>query len=395
ARRADEFPRLPKLTGTDFDRLCVHIEDVVPPGEADYYSLVVLSRELVKHRNWLSKLERLVSYTHPDQRDQALTLLDGVFADLFGVATALQDFLGYQRNLADALCAIVDLCEGRFVANKSDAKDQIAAIAPLIADGRLAETRKSLMDRMLRQLASAQPLSRNDPSLEREAFRRVAFRLFRSGSLIGGADTAEALTRRFVFMQEAGGRAGLRVAVGGVVALVADPAFAVSYLLDLAGTPLGGDLFEDIAAALRRVIGVRTVDALVAAGTSVQETLLRVTGLYDKIAGASGFPETERRGLLDHLDRLLCRYLEREGVIEKLDDPKALLRDRATRLIEFCASELLPVGSKAVGIARARVVALLKQPNFEVRFVDGLTDAAGRDEALRVFHALMARAGFR
>ena len=336
-----------------------------------------------------------MGYIRPDQRKEALALLDGVLADIFGVATALQDILGYQKNLAEAICAIVDLCEGRFSAEKSDVKEQISAIAPLIADGRLTEARTSLMDRMLRQLASAQPLSRNDPSCEGDAFRRVALRLLRPDGLIGGSDTAEALTRRFVFMQETGGKVGLRLAVGGVVGVVTDPTFAVAYLLQLADSSLGEELSVEIVKSLRHVIGVRTIDSLVSADTPIQQTLLHATAIYNKISTAAMLPEDERQNLLEHLDQLLCRYLKRKGVIEKLDSPKAVLRERATRLIEFCAGGLLPEDSKAAEIARGRVGSLLKQPNFEVRFVEGLNDAVSRDEALRVFYALLSRAGFR
>ena len=78
ARRANEHANLPKLAGNDFDKILARVERIAPPGEVDYYSLVVLSRDLVQHRNWLGKLERLVELTHPDQKEEALALLDGV-----------------------------------------------------------------------------------------------------------------------------------------------------------------------------------------------------------------------------------------------------------------------------------------------------------------------------
>ncbi|MDR3439379.1 hypothetical protein [Telmatospirillum sp.] len=395
ARRADEYPNLPKLTGNDFGKLCARLETMVPPGDGDFYALVVLSRDLVQHRNWLGKLERLAGLAQPGQQQPAMALLDGVFADLFGVASALQDVLGYQRNLAEALCAIIDLYEGRFVAERSDAKEQIAAITPLIAGGRLEETRKSLMDRIIRQLSSAQPLSRNDPSHEREAFRAVALRLFRPEGLIGGSETAEALTRRFVYLQDEGGKAGLRRAVPGVTTLVANQTFSVVYLLQLAASPLGAELSQDVIATLWQVLGGNTIDTLMAPGTPIRDKLSRVTGLYHKISDAEALPEAERQRLLTHLDTVLCGYVKREGIIEKLDDPKASLRNRATRLIEFCASNLLPMKSKTHALARERVVALLKQPNFEVHFTDGIADPTRCEDSLRAFYALLARAGFK
>jgi len=395
ARRADEFSRLPKLSGNDFDSLCERLEHIVPPGESDFYALVLLSRELVKHRNWLSKLERLVAFTHPDQQAPVMLLLDGVIADIFGVASALQDVLGYQRNLAEAICALLDLYEGRAAPGKGDAGEQIAIIAPMIADGRLSETRQSLLDRVLRQLASAQPLSRNDPSLERDAFRQVARRLFRSGDLLGGADAAEALARRYVYLQEAGGRLGLRRAVSGVISLVDDPLFAVVFLSHLAQGRLAADLKDEIATQFRQTLSVASLDALVPPGASQEEHLALGTALYGKVTTSAVVTGDDRVGLLDHLDRLLCLYLKGKRVIEKMDDPTATLLERATRLIEFCASDLLPANSRAAAATRGRVVALLKQPNFETHLIAGVSDAGAREEVLRRFHALLERAGFR
>lgn len=395
ARRAESYPNLPKLASNDFDMLVTRIERMVPPGESDFYTLVALSRELVKYRNWLGKLERLAGLTHPGQAEQSLALLDGVLADFFGVASALQDVLGYQRNLGEAICAILDLCEGRFAAEKSDARDQIAVIAPLIADGRLEQTRQSLIDRALRQLSSAQPLSRDDPSHEVAAFRRVALRLLRPDGLIGGADAAVALTRRYVQMQEVGGQAGLRRAVSGVVAAAGDSLFSVVYLLQLVSTPLGVELAEEISATLLDKVGSGTIDGLVPKDGSIRDKLSRMSSLYEKLAAARILSDDLRLRLLDHLDRLLGQFVKGQGIIEKLDDPKAPLRDRATRLIEFCAANVLPKKSKVHELACNRVVALLKQPNFDARFVEGITDPTHRDDSLRKFHALLEHAGFK
>ncbi len=394
ARRAEEHPNLPRLKGHDFDKIVARLEAIAPPDEIDYYALVVLSRELMEHRSWLGKLERLVELTNPKLRQEVLALLDGVFADLLGVPTALQDVLGYQRNLAHALCAIADLCEGRFAAERSDAREQIAVLNPLLAEGKLEDTRKALVERLQRQLASGQALNRSDPSREREAFREVAERLFRPEGFLGGPETAEALTRRFVYLQESGGKKGLQDAVGGVVSLMPDSLFRIVYLTQLAASPLGAELMGPILGMLRGVLGAGGANALVPSSWSVKDKLLRITRLFDCIGGAEALPEDGRRALLDILDNLLTEYIKREGIIEKLDDPAAKLRDRATRLLEFCAARVLPTGSKAHRQARLRVIELLKQPNFEWHFVEDVANPATREEMLRALHALLARGGF-
>ncbi|PKU23904.1 hypothetical protein, partial [Telmatospirillum siberiense] len=395
AREADEHPGLPKLKGDDFGKILAKIEQFAAPDDVNFYSLVVLSRDLVERRSWLAKLERLVLLTDPAQRVEAFALLDGVIADLFGVPSALQDVLGVQRNLAEALCAIADLYDGRFDNERSDARGQLAILSPLLAGGRLEETRRALLERLLRQLSGVQPLNRHDPSREREAFREVARRLFRPDGLMGGADAAEALTRRFVLLGQAGGQAGLRQAVGGVVVTLADPLFSVTYLLELAASPLGAGLIAEILANLHRLIGVPDINFLAPAASPVKDKLLRITRIYEVIASTGGVPDGERARLLDRLDEVLSGYIKREGVIERLDNPSAPLRDRAIRLLEFCAARVLPPASKAQALARERVVALLRQPNFEERCVADISSPARGEEVLRNLHALMARGGFR
>lgn len=394
-RQAEQHPNLPRLKGNDFGRILTLVERFASPDEVAFYALVVLSRDLVERRNWLGKLDRLAALTHPEQKGQSLSLIDGVIADVVGVPSALQDVLGYQRNLGDALCAIADLSEGRFAADHSDARDQLQVIGPLLASGKLEETRKALMDRLFRELSSGQPLNRQDPSGEREAFRRVALRLFRHDGLYGGPRAAEALTRRFVFLQEAGGRTGLRQAVDGVLASVGDPLFNVEYLLDLATSPLAADLSSDILRHLVRQVGVDDIDALVPKGWAAKDKLLRMTRLYDTIQASRAFGAADRHQLLQAVDRTLSLYIQRQGVIERLDDPSALLRDRATRLLEFCAARVLPPSSKAQALARERVIALLRQPNFEEHFVAGITSRGAHEQALRSLHALLKRGGFK
>jgi hypothetical protein len=394
ARRAEENTRLPQLKGIGFDKVIHRIERIVPPEEVEYYALVVLCRDLVERRNWLGKLERLAELARPEVRGNVLSLVDGVVADVVGVPTALQDILGYQRNLAQALCSIADLWEGCFNSERSDAHEQITVFGPYLADGRLESTRRALMERLLRQLSSVQPLDRHEPGRERDAFRQVAGRLFRPNGFLGGPATAAALTRRFSLLLEGGGPAALRQSVAGVAAAMPDRQFRFVYLAELAASELGGELIPAILAQFREEMNVSTLEALVPQGLPPKGKLMQATGLYNTVVDASAVPESDRVALLMRLDQLLSQYLQRSGIVEKLDDPNAPLRDRATRLVQFCAAAILPAQSHALQWTRERVISLLRQPDFDMRFIEGIVDLQQSEEALRNFHALLVRAGF-
>ena len=395
ARRTEEIPNLPSLRHNDFARLVGETATLAPPDEGEYVALVVLSRDLMEHASWLAKLERLVSLTQADLPAPALAILDGVYADLFGVPSALQEVLGPRINLAEAVIAIADLCEGKLTTAAPGMDETMGLINRLIAEGRLEETRTSLIDRLQRQLAGGQPLARNEPGLEGDALRRVALRLFTSAGLLGGPAMAAALTRRAVLLQEAGGKTGLRKAVEALTALLPDSLMRLFYLRELAASDLREDLGETIEECVAREMKASSVDLLAPPRATPTEKMRRVTRLYEEIGEAAVWQEELRGSLRGHLDRLLVGFIESKGIIEKLDDPSARLRDRAIRLLEFSAARVLPAGSEAHRIARDRIVDILRQPNFERHFIEGITSPAEAETLLRHLHGLLARGGYR
>jgi hypothetical protein len=56
---------------------------------------------------------------------------------------------------------------------------------------------------------------------------------------------------------------------------------------------------------------------------------------------------------------------------------------------------VLPTGSEAHRIARDRIVGILRQPQFEVHFIEGVAQPAEAEKMLRHLHGLLARGGYR
>ena len=195
--KLSDGPSLPALMDDDFQAVVDALAGRAAAGREDFPALVVLCRDLVQHRSWLAKFERLAKMTGPEPRDDVLALMDGVVADLFYLPAALDDILGFQRNLGHLLCSIADLCHGCFDASASEARDALAVFLPLLAAGRMPQTQTALLDRLTRQITSSQPLDRYDPACEQSAFRAVAGRLRQpDGTVLGGSLVAEALNKR-------------------------------------------------------------------------------------------------------------------------------------------------------------------------------------------------------
>lgn len=392
ARKTEEV-KLPTITGSDFAKLFENVAGVVAPAEVAYSVRTVLSRDLIEYRSWLGKLDRLAGLVRADYPDEVLAALDEVIADLVAIPSALQEILGYRRNLAHALCALADLYEHGETVEKSDSNVELGAIGPLIASGRLAETRQALLDCLVQQLAGSQPLSRNEPSAEKDGFRMVTRRMLRPTDLLGGPATAAALTRRHVLFLEGGGKRALRDSVGGVLSFVDELQERIVYLVALAASELGEGLQDIILKDLRALLGNADINQIVPPAWAPTDKLRRVKGVFDMVNESAGLPADERTRLADMVDDMVAVFIDRERIIAKLDDPSAPLRDRATRLVDFCAAGLLPDG-RSLRVARDRVVRHLRRPNFDQVFLEGV-DPEHHAEALRDFHQRLERAGIR
>lgn len=390
ARRADGM-KLPKLDGCFkdmYDRVASMARE---PTEADFLSMVVLSRDLVDVRSWVGKLERLCTLAVAEGDSHALDLLDGVIADVLG-SNVVQEILGFQPSLAAAICAMLDLAEGNFAITKSDAGESAEMLNKLFKQQKLPQSRVVLIDRAHRQLRSPNPLYRNDPSKEREAFTQVLNRMLGAEGPLFGADTAEALTTRYTRLIDEGGARGRTQAIGNCFTLMPDLAFGIMYLCDLAASPMGPEHASDIMGHFQRVLGCISIMRLCQRGLTPKDKMIRATNAHRAI-NRSPFPQAMKEKLGNHLDAILERYLIEEQIIEKLDHQDSTLRDRAIRLVQFCAAGVLPEG-KAMTRARERILMLLRQPNFDAHFVDGIADPAKAQKALRDFHVLLVRAGF-
>jgi hypothetical protein len=388
ARRADRI-KAGKVEG----RLSDTMREVRGQGgEApEYLAMVVLVRELVGMRSFAAKLDRLCRLAVEEVEMQAGLLLDAVIADLMGT-NVLQEILGFQPSLGSAIVAMLDLADGNFDPAKSDSPEICEMLVRLFGRHRLPGSRHVMIDRAMRQLKSTSPLSRNDPGKEMEEYQKVLVRLLSPQGLLAGPDAAEALTVRGARFVEQGGATGRRAAITNTVQALPDKATGVMYLSELTKTGFGDEHLDDIIRQLDFVFSTRVIGELTRRTSSPKERLMTATGAFNA-AVSSALPEDIKTRVAHHIDGVLERFLVDESVIEKLDHPADHIRDRAVRLVKFAGAGVLPEG-KALARARERIIKLLRQPNFDARFVEGIPDPEKQQKALRDFHKLLVQAGF-
>ncbi len=387
AREAQSI-KLPKLKGKFSDTLAAMPK--VESHPVEYLAMVVLARDLTGIPSWTGKIDRLCDMALHEHDRTALLLLDTVIADLLG-ANVIQELLGWQRSLGSAIISMLDLADGVFDTTASDAKETADRLLTLFQENALPASQRVLVDRALRQLKSSAPLYKADPSKEMEEYQRVLARLLVPGGILSGAQAAEALTLRGSQFVEAGGKSGRRAAIGATVEALPDPARGAMYLAELSKTELNEDHMDDIITQLDVVFSARVINQLCQQSMSHKDRMVTATGAYQATA-SSALPDDIKAQVTEHIDSVLERYLLDENIIDRLDNPGTHIRDRAVRLVKFCGAGVLPEG-KALTLARKRIIKLLKQPNFDQHFIEGIGDPAKAEKALRDFHKLLVQGG--
>ncbi len=387
--RKVEKAELPKLT-ENFSAAMTAVQGLADedPG---YLALVVLARDLLNLRSFAGKLERLCKLAAAETDPKALTMLDGVITDVLG-ANVLQEVLGWMPGLGRAVAAMFDLADGILIAEKSEAPEAAALLNRLMGESKLPAARALILDRAHRQLRSTNPLYRSDATKEMDEFNRLLKRLITQNGLYSGTETAEAVTSRYTRLLPQGGAVGRRSAIISLFRMMPDKAMGVIYLCDLARSEMGTEHAEDMIEQFNPVFQARNIADFCDKGLSPRDRMARAT-LAHRTMSASVYPDELKKRITDHIDGVLERYLNEHQIIEKLDHADSPLRDRAVRLVQFCAAGVLPEG-KALSRARQRILTLLRQPNFDAHFVEGITDPARAQVALRDFHGLLVKAGF-
>jgi len=359
-----------------------------------FQARLLMAEQLLELRGWAAKLDKVLRWSAEEGAEAHMMLLDGLIADLLIPAETIQDLLGFQPNLAAALIQMCNLAAGK--AEKAEqVSETFSALNRLLAEGKLPETQEALFNRVHRELRSANPLSRNEPSQEFEAFLRVLNRLVGPTDITGGPLMAEALTHRYVRSQNVGGQAGLQNAIDDLPIDLGGRCRGIVYLINLVEAPRFAEKFKDhILRKLGYWVDDAGIDEWVPAKLPPPERMTALTNCFRAITQNQTLPEKLRADLANAADVVLVAYLEQSGVIEKIDKPEDPLAFRALRLVKFCGSGVLIKG-KSLALAQKRVLGHLRQPNFEEKFLSSIPDKGQAEKHLREFHKLLVESGFK
>lgn len=362
--------------------------------QAEHTLRSLLAMALLEKRNWLAKLELLLAWSEEAAAGAQGGIIDGIVADLTVPAQMIQDLLGFQANLACALGQIVELAEG----SATIAKGAPATFEPLnalFAARRLEQTRAVLLTRVIREVAGSNPLSRNDPGQEFEMFHKLLHRLVGRTYVVGGPPMAEALVQRGARVISTGyGSVNVGLALNQLIGALGDGCLRMFFLLTFAGSSLGRAMGPALTEVLSGHLERSShIDQWVPARDPPRDRMMALKAAEAQVRECPYLDETVRAGLARRIDDVMVRYLQAEGVIEKIDKPDDPLAMRAIRLVKFCGSGVLIKG-RSLDMAKARVIEHLRQKQFEEKFLASIPDPAQAEKALRDFHRLLVESGF-
>lgn len=368
-------------------------------GDQDCAFLIRLAvaRELVQERSYFAKLGKAVDWATPCESDAGRAVADTFISDTLCNPETLQDLLGTQQSLSDALGALVSLTQGSLETDADgqpdDAPQAVAArLTDLFARGVLPDSRVVLVDRVRRQVAGKQPLSQAGGDDEADALKGLVDTLMPDGTLLGGSGMAEALTHRQSRIINKGGANGLREATGRMLPIFGDPVRKAAYLIALSESGLAATIGEEIAMQIEGLfVRPDSVKHIVRDDRPPNKKMQTVTAVY-RMFNESTIDCTLKSRIAKRLDELLARYITEDKILDRVDDPNRPLHIRAFMLLAMCSPEMLPEG-QASKLARQIVVKHLRRKNFESELV-AQVPVAEKERVLRDFHVQLHRCGF-
>ena len=397
AKRAREVDskELPELKGSTLDELLRRIDArYTDAEERNYLAHVAFVRQSINWTGWLGKMSELLPMAQSQKDERARAMVDEMLSDIFVAKTVIKDVIGVSKHLGDAVMRILDLMEGKCKPTKFAVEELVALLNELFAANLLPRSKKVLLDRLERDLSSAVRLTNSeDIAPDKVFFDTVLDRVITDHGMIGGSAVAIGLTERWARLNNIGGPTGRKRAMEGVRDKLMSGKRKFIYLLamyDPNGTP---DMKALIESQVRDLGGQLNTIQKIAPEARTEKTRLHEVAGMQRLVLDSTLPDRLRDPVAAKFDELVSDYIISQGVIQRLDDERLVFRERATRLVTFCASGVLTVG-RATTIARDNVVSYLRRKDFISEFTADIPDPGDKEKAIKEFYGLLAKTGF-
>jgi hypothetical protein len=386
---------LPELKGSTLDELLRRIDArYTDADERSYLANVAFVRQSINWTGWLGKMSELLPMAQSQKDERARAMVDEMMADILMSKTIVKDVIGVSKHLGDAIMRILDLLEGKCKPTKFAVEELVALLNQLFAAGLLPRSKNVLFERLERDLANTVRLTNSEDIAEDKAyFDIILSRVVTTHGVIGGGPVAVGLTERWARLTNIGGAAGKKRAMEGVRDKLTSGQRKFVYLLAMYDRKAEPELRTLVELQVRDLAGQLNTIQKIAPEARTEKTRLQEVAGMQRLVLDSQLPDRLRDPVAAKFDELVSDYIISQGVIERLDDKRLAFRERATRLVTFCASGVLTVG-RATTIARDNIVSYLRRKDFISAFTEDIPEPADKEKAIKEFYGLLAKTGF-
>ena len=394
AREADGKD-IPELKGSTLDEVLRRIDAKTPDAdERTFMANFALVKLSLNWQGLLGKMTYLLPMASSEKDGRAIGMVDEMMADILVAKTIIKDVIGISKHMGDALMRILDLLEGKCAPTKFAAPEVLDMLNALFAADKLPRSKAALIDRVERDLKSVVRLTNSETTTaDKEFFNQILARVVTDRGVYGGMPVATGLAERWARLHNIGGVTGRKKAIEGVCGLLESGKRKFVYLLSLYDEKAESEVRGMIEVQIRGLVGQLNTIQKIAPSARTEKARLQEVTAVQKLVLESHLDARFKNPIAEAFDKLVADYIVAENVIQRLDDARLPFRDRATRLVTFCASGVLTVG-KASSIARDTILGYLRRKDFITEFTADIPEPADKEKAIKEFYILLAGTGF-
>ncbi|WP_244433920.1 protein kinase, partial [Azospirillum sp. B506] len=345
-----------------------------PTGDADYDLRVAIALELVDCKSWTGKLDRLLEL-HQWDRDERLSMaVDGVIGDILASTSAGAELFGANLLPGTLLATLCDLLFGR-IGMEAIGPNRIGVLNALFRQGKLAQAKAAVLDRIRRQLKAPQPLGRGAFDQEKEMLTTLVAHLLTRDGLIGGAAMADALTVRFSRRLEQGGASAYRRSIVGLGEGQSDLICRIHYLTRIAAAPPAERHADEILASLEAAISNELLIENMLVQTPDIALLERDFARALAAIRSAPLPSDACERIAVRAERAVDEYVKTGQLAVRLRQMEPVQRRRTIRLAEVACSDLIREDG-ALPLMRQHILEIVRQPQFQAELAQPESEVA-------------------
>ena len=393
--REAEGKDIPELKGSTLDNVLRQIDaKTTDEDERSFMANFALTKVSMNWQGLLGKMSNMLPMARSEKDARSLVMVDEMMADILQARTIVKDVLGISKHMGDAILRIFDLLEGKCQPTKFAAEEVLGLLNALFAEDKLPRSKAVMFERIERDLKGPVRLTSSETtSADKEFFNTLLARIVSDRGVLGGRAIATGLAKRWARLNNVGGATGRKKSIEGVCALLESGKHKFIFLLSLYDEKAEAEVRGAIEMQIRGLVTQLNSIQKIAPNARTEKARLQEVAFIQKLVLQSALDPKFKTSIADAFDRLCSDYMINENVIQRLDDNRLPFRERATRLVTFCASGVLTVG-KATTIARETIVSYLRRKDFITELTADIPEQADKEKAIKEFYGLLAGTGF-